>query len=311
MPFTQLTMHPTGLITPCCYLHDFELGNVRDKKSLYDAFDSPLLKKLRDEHLSGCSSTCAKNIKNKNCNLRNDHFFKESYLKDPQIKRLDLRLNGKCNIECIMCTEWQKPNNLYDQTDFFERGEKDIFPFIEDVYFGGGEPLIQPVVYKIINRILELNPKCSFSINTNGQYKLTDFQLDLFKKMNLENLYLSIDSLKPHIFEKIRLKGNLEKLLINLQFFKKLKIVKEFNLFIAFVLQKDNYLELEDICSFCRKNGAYLVVHFLDKPEEFSVLELDQAVKDSLLKKAQELKLIYPEFSSGLNRVILGISAEN
>lgn len=304
-------MHPDGAITPCCYLHDYEIGNANEKKSVYDAFQSPQLIKLREEHLSGCSSVCAGNIETKNCNQRNDSYFDEKFFKNPELKRLDLRLNGKCNIECIMCYEWKKPNNLYDQTDFWEKGEAEIFPFIEDVYLGGGEPLIQPSVYRVIEKIFEKNPACSFSINTNGQYNLNQTQLKLLKKIKIENLYLSIDSLDPVVFETIRKKGSLEKIFQNLHFFKKLKLIKNFNFFIAFVLQRDNVMELEAFCKFCRDNGAYLVVHYLEEPSELSVNRFDNESKIKLLNRTLELLAEYPDFSSGLNHILSGLKLKS
>jgi cyclic pyranopterin phosphate synthase len=42
-------------------------------------------------------------------------------------KRLDVRLNGKCNLQCVMCDVWSQPNGVYNQSDFWQYGRKEIF----------------------------------------------------------------------------------------------------------------------------------------------------------------------------------------
>src|SRR5439155_91000 len=66
-------------------------------------------------------------------------------------RRLDLRLNGRCNLECIMCDVWRQPNELYDNSDLWTLGPEKIFPFLLEVDMLGGEPFIQRDTYRFID----------------------------------------------------------------------------------------------------------------------------------------------------------------
>ena len=80
-------------------------------------------------------------------------------------RRLDLRLNGKCNLECIMCDVWSQPNGLYENSDLWTEGPEKIFPYLVEVDMLGGEPFIQKDTFKFIDAVSEVNKTCRWGIS--------------------------------------------------------------------------------------------------------------------------------------------------
>jgi len=137
---------------------------------------------LREEFLTGKIKTCAHQIRNKRCHLANESLLKVTVPgEDPEepVRAFDLMLNGKCNLECIMCPglDSPQPRSMYQST-FWSEGEQAIFPKLEQVSVKSGEPFIQKDTYRLIERVSAVNPGCRWSLTTNGQYKLTPYILE-------------------------------------------------------------------------------------------------------------------------------------
>jgi len=104
-PFSQVLLQPTGKIVPCCYHFGVDLGSS-DQDFLTDVWNGNRMKKLREEFLTGKIRKCKSRIHNIQCNRSFDRFRATSDLSMVQKKppqRLDLRLNGQCNLSCVMC----------------------------------------------------------------------------------------------------------------------------------------------------------------------------------------------------------------
>ncbi|MCR9203193.1 MAG: radical SAM protein [Halobacteriovoraceae bacterium] len=211
-PFVQMLLEPQGNITPCCWNQGYKFGTV-ESGSFDEVWNGENAQKLREEFLSGNIKTCEQQIRHIECNK---HFHRFNHLVDPKAIqkkdpiRFDLRLNGRCNLSCIMCDVWKQPNGLFDESFFWERGPKDFFPHVKEMDVLGGEPFVQKDTYRLIDEISAVNPDCTWAFVTNGHYQFNGKVKKSLEKIKLRWIQVSIDSLDEKIYSQIRLKGNLK-----------------------------------------------------------------------------------------------------
>lgn len=151
-------------------------------------------------------------------NTHQDGRYKE------QLKYLDLRLGHTCNIKCVMCSphdsskwvkdwkvlepqlenpdvkrqmQWDKNNfnNKWHENEIFWNDLYKQIPYLEEVYFAGGEPLMIAEHKKFIEEIIRqgYQDKIRLRYNTNGI--LIDNELiELWKHFEKVKVGVSIDA---------------------------------------------------------------------------------------------------------------------
>jgi organic radical activating enzyme len=144
-----------------------------------------------------------------------------------EIKYLDLRLGHTCNIKCVMCSphdsskwvkdwkvlepqledpevkrqmQWDKSafNNKWHENEIFWDQLYKQIPYLQEVYFAGGEPLMIAEHKKFIQEIVRSghNRHIRLRYNTNGI--LVDEELiDLWKNFELVKVGVSMDAAGP------------------------------------------------------------------------------------------------------------------
>jgi MoaA/NifB/PqqE/SkfB family radical SAM enzyme len=101
---------------------------------------------------------------------------------------------------------------------------------------------------------------------------------------------ISIDSLIPNVYHKIRHPGNLNFVLKNLDdllLYQKKRISEgkgDLNLRINFLIQKDNWKEIKSMINFSLEKEITPFLTFLYGPEEFSLLNLDYTQRIEILE---------------------------
>lgn len=163
--------------------------------------------------------------------------------KNLKIPVLEIKLSNLCNLKCRMCSplascnwikEWSevklfyppsslkwvddfilenklhenKSIDLYSKNKYFIEDFKKLAPHIKELEFAGGEPLVDPGHYKVLDYIKKYSKniilKYSTNLTTLGKNnKILDYWKD-FKKINLT---ISIDG-PPKINEYIRTGSN-------------------------------------------------------------------------------------------------------
>lgn len=141
-----------------------------------------------------------------------------------QIKYLDLRLGHTCNIKCVMCSphdsskwvkdwkvlepqledtevkrqmQWDKnafDNKWHENEIFWDQLYKQI-PYLEEVYFAGGEPLMIAEHKKFIEEIVRSGHHKHIRLRYNTNGILVDEELiDLWKNFELVKVGISMDA---------------------------------------------------------------------------------------------------------------------
>ena len=225
LPWIHLFGGLQGTYHLCCHSefsspNSVSLGNSR--QSLNDVWNGDPIKKarlsfLRGEDIPECVETCYKLENSGGISNRlqvNKRFADKAYLQgktkedgsvDNFPSYLDIRFGNLCNFRCRMCgpyasTSWYRDSTKkYSKTiDHYTDNEKfwveieKYLPFIEDIYFAGGEPFVQDGHYKMLNLLIDKGFSTSISLqyNTNLSYsKFKNFDLlslwDKFKDVSL------------------------------------------------------------------------------------------------------------------------------
>ena len=246
-----------GRTYPCCMTpidNQSTLGNVNDN-SLFEIMNSNKAKSMRKGMLEGkpLPSSCSRCVSKEKSGMgsmrigMNDHWFDEvedlveNTKEDGSIDELrllywDFRFSNYCNLACRTCsplfsTAWTKDFiqvfgdksehlgliNLDDADNFWKNIEETIHT-AKEIHFAGGEPLIMPEHWKLIEMLEERNLydiKLKYSTNATMLENKGRNIIDVWKKFKHVHLSLSIDG-TGDLFELVRHNGKWAKTRENL-----------------------------------------------------------------------------------------------
>lgn len=166
---------------------------------------------------------------------------------ESKVSSLVVTLTTRCNISCLMCEEWQIP---WDIPDKILKEVVDLFPFMEQVIWQGGEVLLLDY-FKDLLKDARKYPHLHQSVITNG-LPMSESLLDDLVVDNME-LTFSIDGTTRESFERIRKGASFDKLINNINRVndaRKKKNLKNMTLRMHSVVMKSNYLELDRFLDF-------------------------------------------------------------
>jgi MoaA/NifB/PqqE/SkfB family radical SAM enzyme len=297
-PFTQMLLQPTGLVSPCCWKQDLIVGEI-EKAGMMDIWNGEKMRTLRREFLEGKPVSCDQQMRHMACHLWSHRLAKigvelnEVQTEGP--RRLDLRLNGRCNLKCVMCEVWKQPNGLYDKSDFWKVAPTEIFPYLVEMDVLGGEPMIQHDTYRLIREVSEVNDRCTWSFVTNGQYRLGSVVLNHLDLIKIRWIQVSIDSLNSETYKAIRPgSGDLSRVLTSLKElleyrYERLLERRGFDVTVSICIQKRNWAELGEFLDFARDLRVSPIVQFAYIPDSESLLNLTGGDRSQVLDYFESL----------------------
>ena len=251
LPFNHLYVEATGDLKPCCIGNRFKTYTNLKHMSIDDAFNTDEYKQLRLDLLNGVRNPLCKNCWDKedigipshrqqvgktnnvlgnwsDYNVPSDDGYAE-----PKFEYIDIRFSNLCNFKCIMC------NHDYSSTWYSDKDKKEgkervlkikenfvdelipHIPKLKSIYFAGGEPLIMPEHFQILNHLHKKNRNISIIYNTNLsviKYDTTDL-VSMWKDFKSVMVQASVDGLYE-IGEKIRPGFNTSRFLENIKILK-------------------------------------------------------------------------------------------
>jgi len=167
------------------------------------------------------------------------------------IRHIRLAIDNSCNLSCPSC----RTRQIFDSDKSllakrFKMADK-IIEFIRqqshtvNVHVGSDGDPFASLVYRYFIRHSKSLVNVRYSVQTNGLLvkKMYQKHKDMFGKLNVLNI--SIDGASEQTYNRLRRGGSFNKLLENLEAIKQLKLNHGFELILHFVVQKDNYHELE------------------------------------------------------------------
>lgn len=159
--------------------------------------------------------------------------------------KLRISVTDRCNLRCIYCkpqiylkkalNEILSFEEIYNICAFFSSNFN-----LNTIKITGGEPLSRKDIHKLLGMLKGLKFK-RLSITTNGI--LLEEKINLLKENGLDDLNLSLDTLKPDKFKKIT-GGELGKVLRGLEKTLKAKIPVKINFVLIRGINDDEILDL-------------------------------------------------------------------
>ena len=218
IPWTHLHGWPDGRAYPCCLgLGEHPVGNLK-QQTMKEIWNGEPMKEMRrnmleDKPCKECTAcyeqesagfASMRNNSNKNFGqhvAEVEHTLEDGTHPEMKLRYWDVRFSNICNLKCRSCgsifsSRWYdddvklhgKP--LRPRVQFAGRTDMDIWeqmqphvPFLEQIYFAGGEPLIMEEHTRILKMLIETgNTNVRLIYNTN----LTELK---FKKQSVLELW--------------------------------------------------------------------------------------------------------------------------
>ena len=255
LPFTHLSTRPDGSITPCCRSRD-TLGHISNM-TFEQAWNSDRQQKLRKDLLTGVRNKHCFQCwdmedqgsvsMRQSMNKTRQHMIPGKCTQEMpfEVPVLELKMSNLCNFRCRTCkpdlsTTWLKDwnavkheyeshgltNDTKRQTNFdndqFVEDIVRLAPTIEIVEFAGGEPLMDPLHYKVLEALEPFASNITVKYSTNlSKVKFGKFDtIASWAKFKAVDLSLSIDGY-PELNNYIRTESDTDVLAKNLQLVKR------------------------------------------------------------------------------------------
>jgi sulfatase maturation enzyme AslB (radical SAM superfamily) len=189
MPWIHLHAYPDGRAFPCCHSKtEYPIGHLKEN-SMEEVWNSQQYKNIRKNMLEGkpcreCSN-CYEHEKSgfvSGRNSANKHFghhinlidktTSDGNFDDFKLRYYDIRFSNLCNMSCRTCgslfsSSWYgEETKLYGKRNhpqimFSGKTEDDMWeqllphiPYMEQIYFAGGEPLIMEEHYRLLKELV-------------------------------------------------------------------------------------------------------------------------------------------------------------
>lgn len=260
VPFIHTYVEPNGSVRPCCVAQGESFGNIKNQ-SIVDIWNNEKYKTFRlnmaNEKESVECRRCMVEETYSDQSMRrvmNDMYGHNHNLVDTMaydgtlphmsLQRWDFRFSNLCNFACIGCSPdfsstWadlgkklfyeDQPkflNNSNYMYDFLYNIIENSAELVKQVYFAGGEPLMQWEHYAILEKLQEKrrfnDETLEFSYSTNLStltFKGTNV-LDYWRKMARIRVCVSIDEVDEDRLYYIRYPSSIKKLVPNLRVLK-------------------------------------------------------------------------------------------
>lgn len=243
---------------------------------------------------------------------------------------MEIKLNNLCNLKCRMChpmdsTSWNdwkaieefyiKENNFMvkviedlnlmrkpyldkfnDNPNWWNSFEK-LLPYFKRVEFAGGEPLMDPQHYQILDMLApygdQIEIKYATNLTTLGKGNRTIW--DYWPKFKSVAVNVSIDGIEDS-YEYIRGNGNWKEVVDNI---KQVQTISNVSRIVgAVAVQISNILVLDKMIEyFLNDIGIIFYTNIVKYPNVLSIQVLPYELKDIAIARLQAVKLKIPEYT--------------
>lgn len=307
-PFSNINFAQNGDMTVCCYNRTEVLGRY-PTNSIQEAWESPIAGELRhymkqkylgigcanckDQIISGNIQGTKAIYYDKNASLR--HLL-PAYTAPPKV--FEFEISNICNLECIMCNGYfssairanreklPKIHSPYDAA-FIDEVKK-FLPYLTDAKFLGGEPFLIGQYYDIWNAIIAINPSIKVHITTNGTV-LNKKAQDILEKIDA-GIIISVDSLDKENYERIRINGDFDILMENIQWFINYRNRKKSFLSFAVCPMLSNRKHLTEVIQFCIRHDINIHYNTVRDPENETLKNATPHILNELIADIVNIK---------------------
>jgi len=248
----------------------------------------------------------------------------DDYTMPFEFPTIEIKINNLCNLKCRMCNpldstqwkDWEQVEQFYeeegnylvdavrklgltrapyiglfeDSVEFWSNLEK-LLPYFRRIEFAGGEPLMDPSHYRILDMLAPYGENIEIKYATNGT--VTGIKggrtiHDYWPKFKNVVVNVSIDGLHD-VYEYIRGNGKFEEVEENVKIFKSFPNVKY--VVGACTVQAGNVLQLPQIIDyFLNTMGIVFYSHRVNYPNVLSAQCLPNTYKQKVVKELIKIK---------------------
>lgn len=263
----------------------------------------------------------------------------EEYTMPFEFPTMEIKLNNLCNLKCRMCnpldsTNWndwdkvvpfyKKENNYlvptverlvsrpgkyigpFDDTDRWWDSFEKLLPHFRRVEFAGGEPLMDPQHYKILDMLKPYGKNIEIKYATNGttlgisQGRTIHDYWPHFRSVAVN---VSLDGIHD-VYNYIRTNSSFEEVERNIKEIQQIPNVSR--VVGAFTAQAGNILQAADCVDyFINKMNIVFYSHRVSYPNCLSAQVLPRELKDLAIRRLEEVKLRVPDFENVKKHPIL------
>ena len=257
--------------------------------------------------------------------------LEEDYTMPFELPTMEIKLNNLCNLKCRMCnpldstswkdwdqvTEFYKKENNYliptvdalvskpgqyigpfDNSDKWWTSFEKLLPYFRRVEFAGGEPLMDPYHYKILDMLAPYGKNIEIKYATNGTtlgIKGGRTIHDYWPKFKSVAVNVSIDGIHD-VYEYIRGNGKFAEIEENVKVFKSFSNVSR--VVGAFTVQANNIMQIDKVIDyFLNDMGIIFYSHRVNYPMSLSAQVLPPVLKQQVINNLEVMKetvLSYP-----------------
>jgi MoaA/NifB/PqqE/SkfB family radical SAM enzyme len=303
-PFISLNFEQNGNATVCCYNRTHVLGTypeVSVSEMWFGGKANELREAIRELDFGKGCELCLVQLQSRNFAgtrmLQFDHLSGKTRGREyPRV--MEFEITNVCNLECIMCNGYysalirRNREHLPPLKSPYDAGFVDqlepFLPHLIEAKFLGGEPFLIQRYWEIWERFLQVNPKVTIPVTTNGTM-LTDRVLSILKALDFR-IVLSIDSIVRETYESIRLNADYDEVMRHLRYFLDYMHAKGEPLFAAVCPMKQNWSEMPGLLEFANEQGARLIFNSVLYPESCSLRSLSTSELDEVLDRYRSVR---------------------
>ena len=240
-----------------------------------------------------------------------------------ELPTMEIKINNLCNLKCRMCnpldsTQWKDWNSIvehYKKEDnylvkavedlgltkapyvglFDDKKEwwdslRKLLPHFKRVEFAGGEPLMDPMHYKILDLLSENGKNIEIKYATNGTVLGIKGRWikDYWPKFKSVAVNVSIDGI-DEVYEFVRSNGKFQDVVDNVRIMKNIPTVSR--IVGAFTVQSNNIMQIDKVIDyFLNKLEIVFYSHRVQYPRALSAQVLPKELKDKVIAKLELMK---------------------
>lgn len=247
-----------------------------------------------------------------------------------EIPTMEIKLNNLCNLKCRMChpmdstswNDWNEVEEFYikesnfmvdaiknlnlmkkpyldkfdDNPNWWNSFEK-LLPYFRRVEFAGGEPLMDPQHYRILDMLKPYGHQIEIKYATNGTtlgIKGGRTIHDYWPHFKSVAVNLSLDGIDD-VYDYIRGNSDYDQVIVNLKEMQNLPNVRR--IVGAVAVQVSNVLILDKMIErFLNDLRIVFYTNMVKYPNVLSVQVLPKEIKDIAIKRLEEVKNRVPDF---------------
>ena len=240
-----------------------------------------------------------------------------------ELPTIEIKINNLCNLKCRMCnpldsTQWKDWNSivehykkednylvkavedlglteapyvgLFDDKKEFWDSLRKLLPYFKRVEFAGGEPLMDPMHYKILDLLSENGKNIEIKYATNGTVLGIKGRWikDYWPKFKSVAVNVSIDGI-DEVYEYVRSNGKFQDVVDNVRIMKNIPTVSR--IVGAFTVQSNNIMQIDKVIDyFLNKLEIVFYSHRVQYPRALSAQVLPKELKDKVIAKLELMK---------------------